>query len=285
MKSLSAKTALVTGGASGIGLAFAKACIANGMQVLVLDRDDIKLGEILKDPLLKDKPVKILQCDITNDADLARAEKFAREEFGSINLLINNAGVFSKGGVGNLSLADWRRVIDINVLGAIACVETFLSHLRENSGDAHIVNVASVAGHAGFSGLAAYCTTKHALVGYTESLHHELKPQGIGVSALCPGFVNTDILTNQISGSGNDVELQKAISHGMSADTVAAFALEQVMRGALYIFTHPGTETEVMERTPLLQSAFTLTRSSDLINGEPDAQRQASRKNTEHLQN
>ena len=216
----------------------------------MLDRDDIKLEEMLKDPVLKDKPVKILQCDITNDADLARAEKFAREEFGPINLLINNAGVFSKGGVGNLSLADWRRMIGINVLGAIACVNVSVAP-AENSGDAHVVNVASVAGHAGFSGLAAYCTTKHALVGYTESLHHELKPQGIGVSALCPGFVNTDILTNQIAGSGNDVELQKAISQHVCRYG-NAFALEQMMRGALYIFTHPGTENEVMERTPLL---------------------------------
>ena len=70
----------------------------------------------------------------------------------------------------------------------------------------------------------------------------------------------------------------------MSADTVAAFALEQVLRGALYIFTHPGTENEVLERAPLLQSAFALTRSSDLISGEPDAQREASRQTTEHLQ-
>jgi len=284
MKSHQDKVAFITGAASGIGRALATTCLEHGMAVVAADRDASALARLAAEHPSTEHCLLTLHCDVTADGALAEAALRAEDAFGPVNLLINNAGAFANGGVGDLTLPQWRRLLEINLLATVAGVEAFLPQLERTTGAAHILNLASVAGHAGFAGLAAYCSSKHAVVGYSEALHHELRPKAIGVSVLCPGFVNTSILDNQLTpkGSGDDT-LREAVAAGMSPQAVAAHALAEVWANPLFIFSHPGTEQEVTERQPHIQSAFLAAGESPTIGNDPDAHRQASREVTQSL--
>lgn len=284
MKSLQGKVAFVTGAASGIGRALAMACLQHGMAVVAADRDSAALKVLPTTKASTEQRLLTLHCDVTADGALAEAARQTEDVFGPVNLLVNNAGRFASGGVGDLGIADWRRLLEINLLATVAGVEAFLPHLERNAGAAHILNVASVAGHTGFAGLAAYCSSKHAVVGYSEALHYELQAKAIGVSVLCPGFVNTHIVDNQLTAADNsDASLREAVAAGMSPETVAAHALAEVWDNPLFIFTHPGTEQEVTGRLPHTLSAFQAARWSQIIGSDPDAHRQASREVTQNL--
>ena len=278
------KVAFITGAASGIGRALTMACLEYGMAVVAADRDSAALEGLSATNPSTEHRLLTLHCDVTADGALTDAARQTEDVFGPANLLVNNAGSLASGGVGDLAIGDWRRLLEINLLATVAGVEAFLPHLERNAGTAYILNVASVAGHAGFAGLAAYCSSKHAVVGYSEALHYELRETAIGVSVLCPGFVNTHIVDNQLTAAASgDTTLREAVAAGMSPETVAAHALDEVWDNPLFIFTHPGTEQEVTGRLPHTLSAFQAARESQIIGSDPDAHRQASREVTQNL--
>lgn len=230
-----------------------------------------------------------VECDVSSEESLRLAAAATIERFGKIHMLVNNAGVLTVGGAGETSLDTWRWAIDVNVLGVVYGVEVFLPLIRSHGEGGHILNTASVGGHVGFSGVLAYTTTKHAIVGYTESLAEQLAAEGIGVSALCPGFTNTRIAdTDRFEGNregttDGDLGFGAAVESGMSPDVVASFALQQVQQGALYIFTHPGTRGEVQQRWRLISAAFDASDASEVINSDPDARRVANKGDVENL--
>ena len=289
MQGLTGKTAFITGGASGIGLALASACGREGMRVMIGDIDQKALNvavEALREEMIDAAGVT---CDVTSEQSLRQAAEATIGRFGKIHMLVNNAGVLVVGGAGENSLETWRWAMDVNVMGVIYGTEIFLPLIREHGEGGHILNTASVGGHVGFSGLLAYSTTKHAVVGYTESLADQLKDEGIGVSALCPGFTNTRIAeTERFAGNreaqaGRDGGFADAVDAGMSPDVVARYAMEQVQQNALYIFTHPGTRGEVAQRWPVISAAFDATDASDSINSDPDARRVPTKEGVEEL--
>lgn len=289
MKDLAAKVVFITGGASGIGLALARACGEEGMRVMLADIDREALDSAVVQLSNERIDVDGVICDVTSEQSLRAAADATIERFGKLHMLVNNAGVLVVGGVGENSLDTWRWAMDVNVMGVIYGTEVFLPLIREHGEGGHILNTASVGGHVAYGGVLAYSTTKHAVVGYTEALADQLKDEGIGVSALCPGFTNTRIAEterfagNQESQAGKDGGFVEAVEAGMSPEVVATFTLEQIQQDALYIFTHPGTRGEVAERWSVISRAFDATDTSEVINSDPDAQRIARKGEVDSL--
>lgn len=289
MKFSTGHVAFITGAASGIGLALARACGSRGMRVMLADIDAAALDEAVAVLRTEAVDVATVVCDVASEASLRAAAAATIEHFGKVHLLVNNAGVLVVGGAGETSLDTWRWAMDVNVMSVVYGVEIFLPLLRAHGEGGHILNTASVGGHVGFAGVLAYSTTKHAVVGYSESLADQLKAEGIGVSALCPGFTHTRIADtgrfeeNREGGEHEAKGFGQAVEAGMSPDVVARFALDQIEQDALFIFTHPGTRGEVAQRWPVISAAFDSTEASDVIMADPDARRIPSKEDVEDL--
>jgi NAD(P)-dependent dehydrogenase (short-subunit alcohol dehydrogenase family) len=133
--------------------------------------------------------------DVTDAAAVEGLAKAVYAQEGAVDVLHNNAGVGHAGAVVDTTLEDWRRVVEVNLMGVIHGVHAFVPRLLGQGRRAHIVNTASMAGLLPQAELVPYATTKHAVVGLSESLNAELAPQGIRVTALCPGIINTPIVT------------------------------------------------------------------------------------------
>ena len=287
MKDLLNKVAFITGAASGIGLELARACAESGMNVMLADIDEDGLSQAISDLKTNGLEVHSIRCDVTDVDSIRAASQATIDAFGKVHLLVNNAGVFLEGGAGDIPLEKWRWVIDVNFASVVYGVEVFLPLIRSHGEGGHILNTASMAGLVGFAGLASYVATKHAVFGYSESIARQLKVEGIGVSALCPGFVDTRIAdVARYQGEGdemNNPDISAAVSEGMSPAVVARFALEQIQNEAVHIFTHPGTRSEAMERYKTIATAYDITEASEVINSDPDARRIATKENIEDM--
>ncbi|MDA8879939.1 SDR family NAD(P)-dependent oxidoreductase [Pseudomonadales bacterium] len=289
MKELNGKVAFITGAGSGIGLSLARTCASEGMKVMLADVDDAALENAVASLGGDGIDCGRVHCDVTSPRSLQDAADATIERFGKIHLLVNNAGVLVIGGAGDNSLETWRWAMDVNVMGVIYGVEVFLPLIRSHGDGGHILNTASVGGHVTYGNMSAYCTTKHAVVGYTEALAAQLADEEIGVSALCPGFTQTHIAhtsrfeENREGDKSSELGFVEAVESGMSPDVVAKYAVEQIQQDALYIFTHPGTRGEVAERWQVIEKAFDTANASELINSDPDARRIASRDDGDEL--
>jgi NAD(P)-dependent dehydrogenase (short-subunit alcohol dehydrogenase family) len=196
MKELSGKTAVVTGAASGIGLALATRFAEEGMQVVLADIEDDALVEATRTLEEQGHDVHAIRTDVTQWQDVADLAQGAIGRYGTVHVVCNNAGV--GGGAGTtweLTLDDWRWTVNVNLWGVIHGERAFLPHLLEHGEEAHIVNTASLAGHFANAGMAPYTATKYAVVGMSECLALELAAaeSRVHVSVLCPPFVATRI--------------------------------------------------------------------------------------------
>jgi NAD(P)-dependent dehydrogenase (short-subunit alcohol dehydrogenase family) len=190
---LRGKVAVITGGASGIGRATARALVLRGMAVAVADVNERRLAEACA--ALNDLGGRCLavRCDVARDDDVHELAQQVTDELGHADLLMNNAGVVVRGALEELTLADWRWQLDVNVLGVIRGVQAFLPHMLER-GSGYIVNTGSVAGLLALTGEGApYIASKFAVVGLTEALALYARPRGVGVSLVCPGSVDTNL--------------------------------------------------------------------------------------------
>jgi len=183
--------AVITGAGSGIGRATAHSLAARGARVVVTDLDADRAAAVAAEI----GPAAVAQrCDVTVDADLVAARDLALERFGRVDVVMNNVGVLAVGRVEDIPLEAWQRSFDVNVMGIVRSNLVFLP-LLVAQGSGHVVNTASTAGLLpyGFDRLP-YTTTKHAVVGLTEALALALRPQGVGVSCVCPAGVATNIV-------------------------------------------------------------------------------------------
>ena len=190
---------LVTGGASGLGLALTELMVGRGDTVLVVDLADER-------PASVPDAAAYRRLDVRSQQDWDAALAWVREEWGGLDLLVNNAGVATGGRIDVESIADWERVVDINLLGVARGCHTFTPLLKEQR-SGHIVNVASLAGLVHGPGMASYNATKAGVVAISETLLFELRPWGIDVSVVCPAFFRTNL---HESFAGKDTEMQEA---------------------------------------------------------------------------
>jgi NADP-dependent 3-hydroxy acid dehydrogenase YdfG len=189
---LDGKVALVTGASSGIGEATAVALAEAGAAVAIGARRKDRLDALSARLRKTGASVLQLELDVTEEAACADAVRRTREELGGLDALVNNAGVMLLGPVEGADTADWRRMIDVNLLGLLYCTHAALPLMRE-AGRGHIVNVSSVAGRSANAGSAVYNLTKFGVGAFSEALRQEVSSAGIRVTIIEPGFVDTEL--------------------------------------------------------------------------------------------
>lgn len=243
MEQLQGRTAVVTGGGSGIGAGIARACAAAGMNVVVSDIDLERAQALAKSIAEGGAQALGVRTDVS---DLASVEELAdrtESAFGGVHLVCNNAGVWVGTLMQNADIRDWRWIVDVNLHGVIHGVHVFLPRLIAQ-GEGHIVNTASMGGLISGPPEGLYCTTKFAVVGLSEALRVEAAQSGVGVSVLCPGLVKTDLIRksealrpHDASPAPADVQAPK-VEEGIDPDDVGRRVLDAVREDELYVITH-----------------------------------------------
>jgi short-subunit dehydrogenase len=247
------KTAFITGAASGIGLALAKAFAGAGSHLMLADINADALKTVAADIKdIYDVKVETVRVDTGRVESVNAAVKATLEHFPKVHFVINNAGVSLAGRPGQIPAKDWQWITDINLLGLVYGVEGFVPHLLSHGEPSHIVNTASMAGHMAMAGMAPYHATKFAAVGYSEALAQELASTNIGVSVLCPTWVKSNIHNtsdarptaenakdNPTKKSPLYKEIKSLVENGMEAETLADLVLKSIAAKRLYIFNDP----------------------------------------------
>jgi NAD(P)-dependent dehydrogenase (short-subunit alcohol dehydrogenase family) len=273
MQQLAGKTAFVTGGASGIGLALGQAFARAGMKVMLADIEAGAL-EAAVNSLSNGGDVRGVLCDVADPDSVDRAAKTTFDAFGTVHVVCNNAGVGGGSGIDEISLPTWRWVLDVNLMGVVHGIHAFLPHIREHGEGGHIVNTASMAGMNSGLGFSPYAASKFAVVNISEGLAKQLAPLGIGVTVLCPGFVRTRIW--EASRNRQDrygpaarpepespagklaAHLAELGASGLDPADVAAQVLAAIRNDELYVFTHHSREwrAELEERFDAILAAM-----------------------------
>ena len=272
MRDLAGKTAFVTGGASGIGFALGAAFAQAGMKVMLADIETDALAEAVKSLHDFGPNVRGVACDVADPVSVERAAKASYQAFGNVHVVCNNAGVAAAGGVDNISLDNWRWVLDVNLMGVLHGIRTFLPHIRAHGEGGHIVNTASMAGMNSGLGFSPYVASKFAVVGMSEGLATQLKPFAIGVTVLCPGYVRT-----RIGESGRNrpqrygatqtldpaspaglllAQISERLQSGLDPLDVASRVLAAIREDELYVFTHPEMRAELEDRFAAIMAAM-----------------------------
>lgn len=263
MTEISGAVAVVTGGAAGIGRGIAEALIAAGATVVIADIEQAKL-----EATAAEIGADAIRVDVADPSSVqALADEVIRRH-GSVEILVNNAGVGPMSKISDLTLGDWKWMLDINLYGVIHGISAFLPHLIANERPAHIVNTGSMASFAPNSPLGAYSVSKAGVWALTETLAQEMDADqtGVGVTLLAPGNVHSDISTSQRNrpdqGALRDVDLA-AQPTAFTRSTVwltpqqAGFVTVRAIRnGDRYAITHPGLWHRVEERYERLRAAF-----------------------------
>ena len=193
--------AIVTGGSRGIGLAIARAFLDRGMQVAISARKDAELQEAAR-RLAGGEKVHTVRADVREPADAQRLVDETVKRFGAIDVLVNNAGVGKFANVADMSLEDWRQMIDTNLSGVFYCCRAALPVMKAR-GAGFIVNISSLAGKNPFTGGAAYCASKAGLNAFSEALMQEVRHDNIRVSYVMPGSVSTGFGDRGSSGEAD----------------------------------------------------------------------------------
>jgi NAD(P)-dependent dehydrogenase (short-subunit alcohol dehydrogenase family) len=194
---------VITGGASGIGFALAQALLERGARVMIADRDAPGLAGAAQQLSEFAPRLHTLQVDVTQPEQVQSMATAAVQAFGRIDYLFNNAGIGGTLPIAQASMAQWQRIMDVNLWGVIHGITAVLPVMRQQ-GTGHIVNTSSISGIIPVPGQALYNTTKYAVVGLSESLRLELEPDGIAVTVVCPGPVASRIWGTPIIGERID---------------------------------------------------------------------------------
>ena len=194
MKTPSPRHALVTGGGQGIGAAIALTLMQQGCVVTVLGR---RLEVVQALALQHPEHMHAVAADVANPEQITQAFEAARQRFGPVHILVNNAGQAASAPFLKTDLALWQKMLAVNLTGTMLCTQAALPDMLA-VGWGRVVNVASTAGQTGYAYVAAYCAAKHGVVGLTRSLALEVAKKGITVNAVCPGYTETDIVATSI---------------------------------------------------------------------------------------
>ena len=248
MKSLYGKKCLVTGGASGIGRAIALELCRKGAQVCLLDIDQERLQPVVEQLPALGVPAIGKVCDLADPERTSVVVAEILKTWGGLDVLVNNAGIVYCGPTHNMTPEQWDRVMGVNLLAPIQLIGELLPTLLERE-EAHILNVCSIGGLVGRRDTAAYNASKFALVGLSESLRQEYWRRGVGVTALCPGFVTTDLLKNGICGNPRKPMPQPPAWACTTPERVATVAINAILRNrGLVVITFAARLAWAMKR-------------------------------------
>ena len=268
MEDLNGKGAFITGGASGIGLGMARAFAGAGMKVAIADVEAEPLRVVEAELTALGTECLAIEIDVADRDAMRAAAETCAGAFGKLHVLCNNAGVGGTGGpLDEVEDADWDWVLGVNLMGTVNGLQAFLPLIKEHGEGGHVVNTASMAGLRAFPrrGQGIYITTKFALVGMSEALAPDLEPHGIGVTVLCPGFINTLIFKagrNRPEKYGGPFardennELAAGAKNGLDPDIVGDLIVGAIKENKLYVVTHDIERHMVETRHANIMAAF-----------------------------
>lgn len=267
MQDLSGRVAVITGGASGIGLATARQLAREGMRIVLADIEKGSLDAAERE--IQDLGAEALGVQ-TDVGDLDQMKALAErtfERFGGAHLVFNNAGVAISGPIQEMRHEDWEWLIRVNLWGVIHGVEVFVPRMIAQGEGGHIVNTASFAGLVANQGLGVYCVTKYGVVALSECLYRDLSPHGIGVSVLCPMRVETNISNSARNRpaelGGPEIPPEQVpdaqpnrVGRILQTDEVVEKVVRAVKSGELYILTHDEARPFIRRRFERIDRAF-----------------------------
>ncbi|MCX5516510.1 3-oxoacyl-ACP reductase [Kaistia algarum] len=195
MPKLQGRRAAITGAASGIGRGIAMAFAAEGARVAVLDRDGVAAERVAAEIIAAGGEAIALSCDVADEASVEAAFAELRAAFGAADILVNNAGVLRDVPFEDMTIAEWDRVMGVNLRGAFLCTRQVVPAMKAQ-GWGRILNTASQLAHKGAAELTHYVASKAGLIGFTRALAHELARDGITVNAIAPGIIETAMSAN-----------------------------------------------------------------------------------------
>lgn len=267
MQSLSGRVAVITGAASGIGAAMAWRFARSGMKIVVSDLDGAAAAATRDALAAAGHDAIAVRTDVASPADVEALAELAYEKYGAVHLLCNNAGVVPGGrhrAVWEYPLEDWKWSLDVNLLGVVHGIRSFIPRMLAQNVEGHVITTASVAGLVSGSGSVVYSAAKHAVVRTTEALYAGLRERSapIGVTVLCPGLVNTRIYESErnrpaelrtAGGPAEEAPELKAIaehlySSAISPEEVAELAHRGVLDNQLYVLTTDSFDAAVRDR-------------------------------------
>jgi NAD(P)-dependent dehydrogenase (short-subunit alcohol dehydrogenase family) len=277
------KTAIISGGAGGIGFALAEEFGQLGMNIVIADIDQKELA--VAEQTLRNANIQVLACplDVTNYEQWEATVTAAEEKFGNIHMLVNNAGVGGiPGSVDKTKIETWKWVLDVNVMGVVHGTQATAPSMKRHGQGGWIINVASMAGMNGVPFSGAYAASKAAVVSMSESWAVELKKHNIAVSALCPAFVQTRIheslrnlqpeykvvkeqATTPVKSEKTVNKAKALVESGIPTSVLAKRVVEALQSGQTYIFTHPNFRSSVAYRASLLDAAFADAENSPIV--------------------
>ena len=235
------KVVLITGTSSGIGKESAIQFAKKGSNVILVARRKQKLQEIANDLKKFNVSTLVCECDVSDKLQVEKTSKLVLEKYGSIDILVNNAGFAIYGSVFDLTIEEIESQMATNYFGMIYCIKNFLPFMLEKK-SGHIVNVASVAASFGLPGIASYCASKFAMLGFSEGLKHELKGTGVGITVVSPIMVRTNFFDHPSFQfipkyspiSLSDKTVAKAILRAANSPRLEII-VPSVVRGAVWI--------------------------------------------------
>jgi NAD(P)-dependent dehydrogenase (short-subunit alcohol dehydrogenase family) len=269
MDEISGRVAVITGGASGIGLATARTLAREGMRIVLADIERSALEKAAGEIGALGVETLAVPTDVGDRASVEHLAAETYDRFGAAHVLFNNAGVALFGGIETMSHQDWEWLIRVNLWGVIHGVESFVPRMIQGKEGGHIVNTASFAGLVPNQGLSVYCTTKYAVVGLSEVMYRDLSAYEIGVSVLCPMIVDTHISNSErnrpaelggenigLPPKGEEEAPRATVGGVMKAEDVAERVLDGIRTGRLYVLTHEESRPFIRRRFERIDRSF-----------------------------
>jgi NAD(P)-dependent dehydrogenase (short-subunit alcohol dehydrogenase family) len=262
------KSAVITGGANGIGFATATEFARRGARVVLADVDKPALEQAVARLGAEGFDAHAVMCDVRQLDEMVHLADESFRLLGQVDIVFSNAGIVVAGPIAQMTHDDWRWVIDIDLWGSIHAVEAFLPRLLEQGTGGHIAFTASFAGLVPNVGLGAYSVAKYGVVSLAETLAREVKDHGVGVSVLCPMVVETKLLSNSERIRGADYGLSStpgvtgtpgqvpAQEDSLSVDEVARLTADAIAANRLYVLPHAAARASIHRRFERIDRTF-----------------------------
>ena len=274
------RTAVISGGAEGIGLSIAKALGEQKMNIVLADIDEKNLFKSTAELESLGIPVLAALLDVADEMQWKSVAEKAVERFGKVHMVVNNAGVGGDSGpIENQETEGWQWALGVNLMGVVYGAKTIIPLIKQHSEGGWVLNVSSMAGMGGVPYSGVYTATKAAVVALSESWAQELKDKRIGVSVLCPAFVQTRIYDSERNRpdkyksenynieneSSFSKQTKQMVKDGIDVSIVGKRVVEAINHGELYIFTHPNYRQVNQERFNGIDEAFARSAKSPLL--------------------
>ena len=274
------RTAVISGGAEGIGLSIAKALGEQKMNIVLADIDEKNLLKSSAELESLGIPVLAALLDVADEMQWKSVAEKAMERFGKVHMVVNNAGVGGDSGpIENQETEGWQWALGVNLMGVVYGAKIIIPLIKDHGEGGWILNVSSMAGMGGVPYSGAYTASKAAVVALSESWAAELQDKRIGVSVLCPAFVQTRIYDSernrpdkyksenyQIENESSfSKQTKQMVKDGIDVSIVGKRVVEAIDHGELYIFTHPNYRQVNQERFNGIDEAFARSAESPLL--------------------